>query len=213
MAEQPLQVTFKAGDDYAAPWLIVNAGDVEDLMATLLALEDADTLETIAALNGVFVAARGLGGTTVEKTSTPARPAAGPKPAKAPTANQLKFLHQLQDERGLDNTTPASAEECSALIDELKETPAQEKKQQSRGRGFQGRGGGGQRGKSGGGKGPSEKQIALVNRLINEKDTSGLPEIPDDDGLRGMTGQEVSNIIEALINAPDAPAGDDNPWG
>ena len=92
--EPILKATLKAGADYAAPWLTVDAVNVEDLSAQLDAILSSDVTEKLiatanllkAANNAAPLVANGQEAAPVQQAAPPAQKQWGQAPAAAPTA-------------------------------------------------------------------------------------------------------------------------------
>jgi hypothetical protein len=204
MADQsPVSVTLKAGEGFAAPMVTVRADSFAEL-GYLLADFDQQRVEEILAAAGLLVAGYGF----QPQESKPA--------AKPASEGQKKYLRDLLEERGLEETIDVDAlsfDEASAKIEELKKQPRGGnnshggRPQGQRGggsRGFQNRGGGGGRGNGGG---ATQKQIEWLQDLVKEKDTSGI-QLPDDP--RSLSREDASALIDAL---KAAPRNGNSPWG
>lgn len=147
MAEQPYQVTLKAGEGFAAPWLIINADNGQQLDERLDAVIEHRVLEKISEAAGVFATSYGLSPSTqapaaASQQGAPPPPApassprggggrggygggrgggGGPRPA---SEKAVGFMNTLREERGLEPTGQGwTAQQVSDEIDRLKAMP------------------------------------------------------------------------------------------
>lgn len=92
MSEPILKATLKAGADYSAPWLTVDATNVEDLSAQLDAILSSDVTERLIATANLLKAANNAAPLVANgqeaaapQAAPPAQKSWGQAPAAAPT--------------------------------------------------------------------------------------------------------------------------------